>query len=125
MQFTPRQSHKYRRYSRAGWLKLKRILSNRATWLLLAIVLIVTWWFNGGSEELSAVKFGAAGFGKDLFKDGVTQGLQFFPPSNPRIHVRFPRRPAQTYTEYSSTLADGHRRQISCERTVLFQVETY
>lgn len=86
MQFTPRQRHKYRRYGRAGWLKLKRVLSNRVTWLSLAVILIITWWLNGGSEELSAVKFGAAGFGKDLFQDGITQDLHFFPPSNPKIH---------------------------------------
>ncbi|KAI4166864.1 MAG: hypothetical protein LQ343_007685 [Gyalolechia ehrenbergii] len=86
MQFTPRQRHKYRRYGRAGWFKLKRILSSRATWLLLVVVLAITWWLNGGSEELSAVKLGAAGFGKDLFQDGATQDLQFFPPSNPKIH---------------------------------------
>lgn len=90
MQFTPRQRHKYRRYGRAGWLKLKRVLSNRVTWLSLAVILIITWWLNGGSEELSAVKFGAAGFGKDLFQDGITQDLHFFPPSNPKIHVRLP-----------------------------------
>ncbi|KAL8933389.1 MAG: hypothetical protein Q9216_006384 [Gyalolechia sp. 2 TL-2023] len=86
MQFTPRQRHKYRRYGRAGWLKLRRILGSRVTWLLLVVILILVWWQNGGSEELDIVKLGAAGFGKDFFQDGVTQDLQFFPPSNPKIH---------------------------------------
>ncbi|KAL8938121.1 MAG: hypothetical protein Q9211_003365 [Gyalolechia sp. 1 TL-2023] len=88
MQFTPRQRHQYRRYSRAGWFKLKRILSSRVTWLLLVIVLTITWWLNGGGGEIGAVKLGAAGFVKDLFQDGVTQDLQFFPPSNPKIHFK-------------------------------------
>ncbi|KAL8719150.1 MAG: hypothetical protein Q9225_003812 [Loekoesia sp. 1 TL-2023] len=86
MHFTPRQRHRYRRYSRAAWLKFKRILSTRATWFLVVLVFTILWWLNGGSKELDAVKLGAAGFGKDLFQDGATQDMQFFPPSNPKIH---------------------------------------
>ena len=85
--FTPRQRHKYRRYTRAVWLRLKRVLSTRATWFLLVVLLTMLWWLNGGSKELDVVKFGASGFGKDLFQDGAIQDLQFFPPSNPKIHV--------------------------------------
>lgn len=87
MHFTPRQKHKYRRYYRAVWLKAKRVLSTRTTWFLVVVTLMVVWWANGGRQELDAVKLGAAGFGKDLFQDGVTQDMQFFPPSNPKINV--------------------------------------
>lgn len=88
MHFTPRQKHKYRRYCRAALLTIKRMLLTRTTWLLLILILTMIWWFNGGSEGLSDVKLGASGFGRDLFQDGVTQNMQFFPPSNPKIHVR-------------------------------------
>ncbi|KAL8723408.1 MAG: hypothetical protein Q9181_007288 [Wetmoreana brouardii] len=86
MHFTPRQKHKYRRYYRAVWLRLKWWLSIRATWFFIVVFLMLWWWLNGGSQELDAVKLGAAGFGRDLFQDGVTQDMQFFPPSNSKIH---------------------------------------
>ncbi|KAL8686216.1 MAG: hypothetical protein Q9218_007266, partial [Villophora microphyllina] len=85
MHFTPRQKHKYRRYCRAAWIKAKRMLNARATWFLAMVSLIMVWWINGGRHELNAVGLGGARFGKDFFKDGVTQGMQFFPPSNPKI----------------------------------------
>ncbi|KAL8883373.1 MAG: hypothetical protein Q9192_007208, partial [Flavoplaca navasiana] len=86
MHFTPRQKHKYRRYSRAALLTAKRVLLTRTTWLLLILMLTMVWWLNGGSEDFDSVKLGASGFGRDLFQDGVTQNMQFFPPSNPKIH---------------------------------------
>ncbi|KAL8644170.1 MAG: hypothetical protein Q9226_007902, partial [Calogaya cf. arnoldii] len=86
MHFTPRQKHRYRRYCRAALLTVKRMLLTRTTWLLVILMLTMVWWLNGGSEELGAVKLGAAGFGRDLFQGGVTQNMQFFPPSNPKIH---------------------------------------
>ncbi|KAL8704132.1 MAG: hypothetical protein Q9201_002716 [Fulgogasparrea decipioides] len=86
MHFTPRQKHKYRRYYRAAGFKLKRLLSTRATWFSIVVILMMWWWVNGGRQELDTVKLGAAGFGRDLFQDGVTQDMQFFPPSNPKIH---------------------------------------
>lgn len=46
------------------------------------------WWFNGGSEDLDLVRVGAAGLGKDFFQEGITRNLQFFPATNPKIHVR-------------------------------------
>ncbi|KAL8728716.1 MAG: hypothetical protein Q9166_005203 [cf. Caloplaca sp. 2 TL-2023] len=102
--FTPRQKHKYRRHVRAALLTLKRMLSTRTTWFLVVLVTTIVWWFNGGSEGFGAVKLGSAGYGRDLFQDGITQDLQFFPPSNPKIHV------------------DGHRPPIAYERTAHFQV---
>ncbi|KAL8829138.1 MAG: hypothetical protein Q9170_006298, partial [Blastenia crenularia] len=83
MRFTPRQKHKIRRYGRAAYLRTKRILSTRLTWLILVVILAMTWWLNGGGENFDAV---AAGFSKEMFQDGITQDLQFFPPSNPKIH---------------------------------------
>ncbi|KAL8663002.1 MAG: hypothetical protein Q9202_004232 [Teloschistes flavicans] len=86
MRFTPRQKHKYRRYYRAAWLKTKRVLMSPATWLLLVMLLMTVWWTNGGRHEVDAVTLGGARFGRDFFKDGITQDMQFFPPSNPKIN---------------------------------------
>ncbi|KAL8946159.1 MAG: hypothetical protein Q9222_007410 [Ikaeria aurantiellina] len=86
MQFTPRQKHKYRRYCRTAWLKVQRVLTTRTACFLVIVSLMVVWGFNGGVEQLDLVKLHAAGLGYDLFQDGVTQNMQFFPPSNPKIH---------------------------------------
>ncbi|KAL8707985.1 MAG: hypothetical protein Q9220_007065 [cf. Caloplaca sp. 1 TL-2023] len=85
-QFTPRQKHKYRRYCRTAWLKIQRVLSTRTAWFMVIVTLVLVWWFNGGVEQFDLVKLRAAGLGYDLFQDGVTQNMQFFPPSNPKIH---------------------------------------
>ncbi|KAL9578650.1 MAG: hypothetical protein Q9203_007015 [Teloschistes exilis] len=108
MRFTPRQKHKYRRYYRAAWLRAKRILASRATWFIFVMLLIMAWWTNGGSGEFDAVTFGGARFGRDFFKDGVTQDMQFFPPSNPKINPL--NAPAPTAHEGSSnpTPRTGH-----------------
>ena len=45
------------------------------------------WWLNGGKDELDLVKLGASELGKELFQDERTRNLQFFPASNPKIHV--------------------------------------
>lgn len=122
MHFTPRQKHKYRRYGRAAWLKAKRIFSSRTTWLLFIVVLTLLWWVNGGSEEFNAVKSGAAGLGRDIFQDGVVQNMQFFPPSNPKIHVSIPYLAAVLHADDESTSADGQRRPTNCERMAHSQV---
>ena len=36
---------------------------------------------------MELVRVGAADFGRDLFQEQRTQGLQFFPATNPKIHV--------------------------------------
>ncbi|KAL9595746.1 MAG: hypothetical protein Q9219_006244 [cf. Caloplaca sp. 3 TL-2023] len=102
---------------------MKRMLTSRATWFLAIVVLTMFWWINGGTKELDAVRLGAAGFGKDLFQSGVTQDLQLFPPSNPKIHVSLPYQLAQKHADNISMLADGQQPPINCEKTGRFQVK--
>ncbi len=46
------------------------------------------WWFNGGRDEMDLVRDGAAGLKREFFAEGRTRGMQFFPATNPKIHVR-------------------------------------
>lgn len=86
MQFTPRtqRSSRYGTYTchRSG-----RVLSSKPVWFMLMLGALVLWWFNGGRDEMDLVRVGAAEFGRDFFPEQRTQGLQFFPASNPKIHV--------------------------------------
>ena len=45
------------------------------------------WWVNGGRDEMDVVRLGASEFGRGFFPEERTQGLQFFPATNPKIHV--------------------------------------
>lgn len=44
-------------------------------------------WVNGGRDEMDLVRLGASEFGLGFFPEERTQGLQFFPATNPKIHV--------------------------------------
>ena len=87
MQFTPRyESRRY--FETYSWYRIKRMLNSKPLWFLLALLTLTVWWFHGGSDELSMAKLDAKRLGKDLFPEGRTKNLQFFPASNPKIHVR-------------------------------------
>lgn len=51
------------------------------------IVALALWWFNGGSEEMNVVKLGASGLGKDFLHERRMHDYQFYPATNPKIHV--------------------------------------
>ena len=74
----------YRKYN---VYRFKRILASKPVWLLLMIAALVLWWFNGGSEEINAVKLGASSLGKEFVQERRMHGHQFFPATNPKIHV--------------------------------------
>ena len=87
MHFTPR--HERRRYYETySWYRFKRLLSSKPLWFLLSLVVLTLWWFHGGRDELSLVKLDTHRLGENLFPEGITKDLQFFPASNPKIHVR-------------------------------------
>lgn len=88
MHFTPR--HERRRYYETySWYRVKRMLKSKPLWLLLGLVVLILWWFHGGRDELNMVKLDANRLGRELFPEGRTKGLQFFPATNPKIHVRY------------------------------------
>ena len=52
--------------------------------MVLALTIL---WFNGGREEIDAVKMSARGFGNDILQEKRMQDFQFYPATNPKIHV--------------------------------------
>ena len=88
MRFAPKPSDsgRYRKYT---WFRIKRALFGRALWLSLIFVGLVWWWVNGG-KELEKVKLRASGIGREILGGPFgrdTRDMQFFPASNPKIHV--------------------------------------
>lgn len=84
--FTPRRGV-YGRYGRYSWLRIKRAFASKPILILLMVAGLTIWWFNGGSKELDVVKLGASGFGKAIMNERKMHEYQFYPASNPKIHV--------------------------------------
>ena len=85
-QFSPRRSKAdYVTYTKQ---RIRRTLGSRLLWLVLFFVGLFWWWSTGGKHNLEVVKLKSAGLGKGILAPEVTRGLQFFPASNPKIHVR-------------------------------------
>lgn len=84
--FRPRRkSNSY--YGRNKRVPLKRLLSSKPACLLLMVAALALWWFNGGRKELDVVKISASDLGRDLLRERRMQDYQFFPATNPKIHV--------------------------------------
>ncbi len=84
MRFAPRGSTW--RYAKAALGRLQYLLSKRLVWFVLVFVGLIWWWGNGGKEDLEVVKMKSAGIKKGLFET-MMKDLQFYPASNPKIHV--------------------------------------
>lgn len=84
--FTPRRKSRscYRKYNGHHF---KRLSASKPVWLLLMLLALALWWFNGGSEEINVVKLGASGLGKEYLLERRMHDHQFFPATNPKIHV--------------------------------------
>ena len=76
-----------RLYSRYNWLQMRRIFRSKPIWLALMGFALMLWWFNGGSHDLDALKLSASELGKELMQGRRMQDYQFYPASNPKIHV--------------------------------------
>ena len=63
------------------------MLGSKSTWLFLMAVALMLWWFNGLSEGMDGVKISAAELGKGFLQERQMQDYQFFPATNPKIHV--------------------------------------
>lgn len=85
VQFNPRRLRSS--YGNYTWFRIKRLLSSRALWIVIALLSLVWWWSNGGREDLEAMKIKSGGLGMELSTSDITKDLQFFPASNPKIHV--------------------------------------
>lgn len=106
--------------------RAKRLLSSKAILLIVVVSGLIWWWSNGGREDLHVMKLKSSGL-KELFAPEITKNLQFYPASNPKIHVRsyhgklcmIKTREAESIP---SMLEDGQRHQISSGRTAHSQV---
>ena len=84
--FTPRRTSRSCYRNCIGY-RSKSLFASKPVWLLLMVVALALWWFNGGSEEMSVVKLGASGLGKEFLHQRKMHDYQFYPASNPKIHV--------------------------------------
>lgn len=111
VQFNPRrQKSSYGNYT---LFRIKRLLGSKAVWIVVALLSLVWWWSNGGRENLEAVKVRSSGLGMELLTSEITKDLQFFPASNPKIHVgHAPKHRQDLQLTSRSILADGQRHQI-------------
>ena len=82
----PRRSIRHKS-SATKWPRLKRAVSGRPMLLLGVILALTLWWFNGGGKEFDEVKLGATEFGREFLRERRMQAYQFYPATNPRIHV--------------------------------------
>ena len=101
--FTPGRVNRscYRNYN--GY-RCKRFFASKPVWLLLMVFALALWWFNGGSEEINVVKLGASSLGKDFLHERRMHDYQFYPATNPKIHVS-----RQQHTEVVLPLTDAVR----------------
>lgn len=87
MQFTPRRAAKSRDYGTYTRLRLGYILTSRPLWFFLLFAALMMWWFHGGRDEMDLVRDGATQLSREFFSEERTRSLQFFPATNPKIHV--------------------------------------
>ena len=125
MHFTPRRGDRPSLFDNYTLYRIRRVLSSKPLLFLLVLGALTFWWFHGGSNELDLVKLSASGLGREFFQDTRTQNLQFFPATNPKIHVRLS---FMTYKIFllsrSSTSAAGLLLRIDYARMALSQVPT-
>ena len=115
-----RRNHRFRTSTYRH--RLRWLVSNKTVWLTSLAVTLIIWWCTGGRQELDEVKLAASGIGMDFMQGRRMQDYQFFPASNPKIHVRLLHATALRHTKIESIPVDGHQLQIGYGRTAHFQV---
>ena len=109
----------YRNYAR---FRVRRVLASKPILLLSMLIALSFWWYNGGSGELDIVKRGTAGLGKEFLYERRMHNYQFYPATNPKIHVG----PAEILYRMrlilASILGVGLPPQTDCADMGLFQV---
>ena len=86
--FAPRPSSSSL-YANRRWFRPTGAFYSKPLWLLLLFAVLTVWWFNGGSNELDVVKLGASGLGREFLNERRMHKYQFYPATNPKIHVRY------------------------------------
>ncbi len=78
---------KSRYFDGYSWFRTKRLLSSRPLWFLFALLVLSLWWFHRRLQAPDVVQWKAHHLGKQHASEGRTKKLQFFPATNPKIHV--------------------------------------
>ena len=78
---------KYPYFNSHTRFRVKRMLCSRPLWLLMVLALLTFWWVQGGRRSRGIVRLDEKRLSKALASEGRTKGLQFFPATNPKIHV--------------------------------------
>ena len=74
-------------YGNYAWFRVRRVLASKPILLVCMLIALSLWWCNGGSEEVDIVKLGTAGLGKEFLYERRMHNYQFYPATNPKIHV--------------------------------------
>ena len=74
-------------YANHRSFRIKRTLASKSTWLLLILLALTVWWLSGGSKKLDMARLGASDLGKKLLNEKRMRDYQFYPATNPNIHV--------------------------------------
>ena len=101
-------------YGSHAWFRVRRVLASKPILLVFMLIALSLWWFNGGSEELDIVKFGTAGLGKEFLYERRMHNYQFYPATNPKIHVGLTDIFHLIQLILASTLGVGLPPQIDC-----------
>ena len=109
-------------YGNYAWYRVRRVLASKPILLVFMLIALSLWWFNGGSEELDIVKLGTAGLGKEFLYERRMHNYQFYPATNPKIHVNLTEILHLIPLILASTLGVGLPPQIDCADMGLSQV---
>lgn len=77
--------------------KAKRLCTNKAVWLCLFLLATMLWMIRGRNGRLRSTETKVDELGTEILDDRKMQDYQFFPASNPKIHVRYVRFSCQSY----------------------------
>ena len=109
-------------YGNCAWFRIRRILASKPIVLVFMLATLSLWWVNGGSKELDIVKHGTAGLGKEFLHERRMHNYQFYPATNPKIHVGLTEILHLIRLILASTLGVGLPPQIDCADMGPFQV---
>ena len=118
---TPKDRRRYW-YGNCAWSRIRRVLASKPIVLVCMLVALSFWWFNGGSEELDIVKHETAGLGKEFLRERRMHNYQFYPATNPKIHVGLSEVLHLIRLILASTLGVGLPPQTDCADMGPFQV---
>ena len=77
-------------YSSHVLSRIRRLLRFKIIWLVIVCLTFSTWLLQGDHKNFEGLKEEAVDLRRDLLLAGQTRHMQFYPASNPLIHVGIP-----------------------------------